>query len=265
MPKALKTKMLFKKNKDFKFCIGIDQTGAVDVRGRPKPLPATILDCRKNLLFKTDLKLSGLRHHELIDLICSHFSGFKSTDQVLVCVDSVFGLPESLQVKPQEVFSKIKNYHFQNKAYGATVAHSFFTQFLKSHEIPQRSVEQKVKANSVFKLKPFQKNISCGSFRVLKDLSEDLSWFSLWPFEKPTQQFVIAEGYPSYFWKVWIGAKHRDLNFLHNKFGIQLDSADSADSFVLAYGSYLSRSQIFLPTNNRLASKEGWILGVDFN
>jgi hypothetical protein len=250
----------------FKIFIGIDQTGAVNSKGIPKPLDVSIIDCTQTRIrYFTGLKLRALTHHELSLLIKSKISKF--TDQkVILCVDSVLGLPQALNVTPTQILQKIKNFVHLEKEYGAVTAHAFFNQFLSEDGIEHREVELKVKANSVFRLKPFQRNIGCGTYRVLKELTQGEKWFNLWPFEKLTSQYLIAEGYPSYFWKHSLGATSRDLDFIKRRFkSNHFKSIDEADSFVLAYGAMKSLAQIHAKKIPSLALREGWILGVPFD
>jgi hypothetical protein len=249
----------------FKIFVGIDQTGAVNANGKPKHLDVSIIDrTETRAQYYTGLKLTQITHHELSLLIKSKLKSF-TDEKVLICVDSVLGLPKELDVTPKEILKKIKNFTYNEKKYGALTAHAFFNQFLHQGLILHREVELRVKANSVFRLKPFQRNIGCGTYRVLKELAQGEKWFDLWPFEKLNSQFIIAEGYPSYFWKHLLGAKSRDLQFLKQKFkSLHFTSVDEADSFVLAYGAMKSIEQLSAHTIPNFASREGWILGVPF-
>jgi hypothetical protein len=178
-------------------------------------------------------------------------------------VDSVLGLPLEIGLGPRSLFKKIQGFSHNKKSFGALTAHAFFNQFLKGKQIPQREVEFKVKANSVFNLRPFQKNIGCGSYRILRDLSEDPNWFSLWPFEDLNSKFIIAEGYPSYFWKTIIGSKKRDLELINKNFKtLNLRNLDEADSLVLALGASKNHQQIINFKKTKKSQFEGWILGV---
>ena len=249
--------------KNLQIFIGIDQTGAVDSKGRPKPLNVSLIDLRKKRpAYFTNLKISSLDKKNIEALLREHIAEF-STQHVLICVDTVFGLPQELKTPFMRILKDAKDYTFQGKSFGSQVAHSFFVKYLISKQVPIRKVEGLVKANSVFNLHPFQKNIGCGSFRIIKDLAQDPGWFSLWPFHKLTKQYIICEGYPSYFWKNLLNSKIRDLKFLKEKFKtLDFKNLDQADSFVLAYGASKNVEQLLnfrLPTK---FNKEGWILGV---
>ncbi len=249
----------------FQIFIGIDQTGAVDSKGIPKSLQTCVIDARKRRIkIYSCLQIKTLNQKSIQELILRVIPDFKN-ERVLICIDTVFGLPAVLKVSKSSLFKSIKNFNHHSKAYGAITAHAFFNQFLVNGKIEHRHVELKVKANSIFNLKPFQRNIGCGSYRIIKELAQDKSWFSLWPIEKPILPFVICEGYPSHFWKSLLGAKKRNLNFIQEMFPqLHFDNMDQADSFVLAYGAMKSQSQLFEKEFHPLAEKEGWILGVPF-
>lgn len=248
--------------RDFSIYIGIDQTGAVNPQGKPRPLTVSLIDNTQETRFFTNLTIPTVSHSEILELVKNYLPHFKD-QKVLICVDTVFGLPESTQTPIDQIFYEIKDYQFNGKAFGALTAHAFFNQFRQMEQIPHRKVEQLVGANSVFNLKPFQKNIGCGSYRILKNLAQDRSWFSLWPFEKPHKQFVFAEGYPSYFWKKYLKANSRNITLLQQTFtDLEFKNLDQADSFVLAYGAMLSSKQIENFNISSQTQLEGWILGV---
>ncbi|MBC7396503.1 MAG: hypothetical protein H7333_03590 [Bdellovibrionales bacterium] len=251
---------------EFSFYIGIDQTGAVNAKGVPHPLQASLIDARtKKIRTYTGIRLETLSRLSILELIRKRIPEFKA-QRVLICIDTVFGLPRSLKVTPETVFKKIEAHEHNGKPYGALTAHAFFNKFLKDEQIEHRTVEKRVKANSVFKLKPFQRNIGCGSYRIIKNLAQDKKWFSLWPFEKASGQFVIAEGYPSHFWKELLGAKKRDLAYLKDFLpNLTFATMDEADSFMLAYGAMKSIGQLDEQTYHPDAAIEGWILGVPFS
>lgn len=247
-----------------KIFIGIDQTGAVNHKGEPKHLNVSLIDLRKKPIYLTGLKLTELSFTNVRRLIDENIPQIND-DKVLICVDTVFGLPQALKAKPREIMQQAKKFSHNKKNYGADTAYNFFNQFLISKDKPERTVENLVKANSVFNLKPYQKNIGCGSFRIIKNLAQDPTWFSLWPFEKLDKQFVIAEGYPSYFWRTEFKCARRDLNYLSRKFKkLNFANLDQADSFVLAYGASKSLVQLSTFKLNKKIQHEGWILGVPY-
>ncbi|MBC7456696.1 MAG: hypothetical protein H7235_00340 [Bdellovibrionaceae bacterium] len=252
----------------FKLILGIDQTGATDKKGKPKKLHCTLIDARKvhqskKMNVYPNLYLEKLNFESINQLITNHVKDFKN-QPVLICIDTAFGLPLQLNVSYKKIFETSKNYQFEGKSYGALTAFHFFNSFKNTSTSQKRKVEIITNANSVFNLKPFQRNIGCGSYRSIKDLAENMNWFNLWPFQTIKKQFVIAEGYPSHIWKNLLNIKTRDLNLLKKAFpDLSFKTTDHADSFVLAFGALKYQNQIFkkIPST---AKKEGWILGVPF-
>ncbi len=252
--------------KNINIFIGIDQTGAVQKNGLPKPLNVCIIDQRKKLIVKNGLYISSLTQVNIKNLLITELKNYNN-EPVLICVDTVFGLPVELNIKVQKILKTSENYSFKEKKYGALTAHHFFNSFLKvtkTKVLPQRRVDQIVNSNSVFNLAPYQKNIGCGSYRIIKDLASEKKWFNLWPFESKNCQFYIAEGYPTFFWKNLLNLKSRNLEELKNFFPkLTFKNLDQADSFLLAFGASKCEKYLF-KTPTKAAKKEGWILGVPF-
>ncbi|MBC7753365.1 MAG: hypothetical protein H7Z71_03945 [Moraxellaceae bacterium] len=252
----------------FKIFLGIDQTGATDQKGKPKKLNCTLIDAQNfdeghDLQVYPGLHLEHLNTSAIKDLIKIHIKDFKN-QPVLICIDTAFGLPLELNVHYKKIFEKAVHFQFNEKPFGALTAYQFFNSFLKSDEIVKRKVDQITKANSVFNLTPFQKNIGCGSFRSIKELALNLNDFDLWPFELTKKQFVMAEGYPSYNWKKLLKIKNRSLIELKKKLPtLNFENVDQADSFILALGALKYQKQIF-QKSPAIAKKEGWILGVPY-
>lgn len=248
----------------FKIFIGIDQTGATKINGEPKPLNICLIDARdENIKIKSRIKIKKLSFSEINHTIKIHVPNYKN-ENCLICIDTVFGLPSELGIPIDQIFSDSQKYIYKNKPYGAITAHRFFNQYLKNKiHIPQRCVEKMTGANSVFKLTPYQKNIGCGSYRIIKELSQEKKWYSLWPFENSVKKFVIAEGYPSYFWKHEMNLKNRNLQKLKELFPeLHFKTLDEADSFILAYGAYKNSTKMNTLKMNKKYKSEGWILGV---
>ncbi len=248
-----------------KIFIGVDQTGATKPNGQPRPLNVSIIDQRKSKkTYITGLKIDNLNLKSIQDLLQKNIPAVKN-DKVLICIDTVFGLPKQLKVLPIDLFKFAKNYAFLDKPFGAITAYKFFSRFLQTTKVQHRKVELLVKANSVFNLQPYQKNIGCGSFRIIKDLAQDAKWFSLWPFDDLNRQFIIAEGYPSYFWKTHIKSPQRKLDVLKKQFAnLKFKNMDQADSFVLAYGASQSTKNLLDGKIKVNCKYEGWILGVPY-
>ena len=129
-----------------KIFIGVDQTGAVNQKGEPRPLNISLIDIRKNPIYKTGLKINKLNSKNIHELLKNNIPEIKK-QKILICVDTVFGLPQILKVKPKKIFTLAEKFSFKNKSYGAETAYNFFKQFLISEDIPQRKVETLVKAN----------------------------------------------------------------------------------------------------------------------
>ena len=252
---------------NFDFIIGIDQTGATTIQGIPKSLNCSLIDNRtprhpKNIF---ELKVKSLTKNE-IDLLIQNQTELDLKTirklKILIVVDAVLGLPQTCKKTINQVLSKAEHYHYENKAYGAKTAYNFFNSFRTENEKPERSVEILTKANSVFNLHPFQKNIGCGTYRILKDLATDTTWYRIWSQQTITKKtkVVIAEGYPSYYWKSWLKNTQRQNKWKNHQFSNQ----DSADSFILAYaGLMLTQKNDFFNFKQPAQIKnEGWILGV---
>lgn len=255
----------------FKYYLGIDQTGAVNQRGIPKPLPATLLWEDQGKVFVIPrLKLADLNYASIHAVFTDANITLKKNEKVLICVDSVLGLPVAVNTPIRKIFKDIIGFSFQNKEYGSITAYHFFQRYLSTSNLkknPIREIEGKLGANSVFNLMPFQKNIGCGTYRILRNLAEDVhagnNWFHIWPQENIQGQFTLCEGYPSYFWKTTLGQPRRDLGAL-KKMKLGFKTLDEADSFVLAYGCYKNKDFIknFKFRNNDKLKLEGWIYGA---
>ncbi len=219
-------------SKSIDYIIGVDQTGAIKSSGKPKALPACILkvEKRNNKFIENKSKglgfnLQSLERDKLISFLKEIGVDFQAS-KILVAVDSVLGLPKS--------FSKTKNpkkylyEKFQDAGstafYGFKEAEKYFNTLLKKKyesldEHPRRKVETQLNANSVFRSRPFQKNIQTGTFRIWKDLSSyAFNEFLLWPhdlivFEKGIPVFV--EAYPSLAWKILNKSNRKSENFKH--------------------------------------------------
>ncbi len=256
--------------KNFNYFIGIDQTGAVDAKGRPKKLHACIYNKKQNLFSFCFLDQLSWQQ------ISNYLPANAQKEEVFILIDSVFGLPKKakhLNKSIRNLFLMAKNYQFEKKPFGLLTAYNFFNQFKPQNKtIPKRKAEIIAGANSLFLLHPFQKNISCGTYRIWKELSYDPSWYQVWPFENHQKNKVyIAEGYPSYYWNKLFNLKTRDtdllLRTLHKNILKQIIShkaqlsKDSIDAFVLAYSAAkILEDTLFF--DKSFKSIEGWILGV---
>jgi hypothetical protein len=260
-------------SKTYQVYIGIDQTGAVTAAGNPKPLFASIY-VPKTKVLHTNIRLSSAKPSTIRATIAD--LGLATTGSIFVAADSVFGLPASLNVPWIEIFRRSQDFQFAGRTHGAKTAHAFFNSFLppKGQFKPQRLIEKMTNANSVFNLVPYQRNIGCGSYRIIRDLGAEMNAFRIWPFQRlATNKISLAESYPSLIWKVIFGHSNRKAqalieNRLFKKLVANRAShrdENAEDASALALGSY-----IFTQHNKALSYRlpqairehEGWILGV---
>ncbi len=243
--------------------LGIDQTGAIDKSGNPRPLPACVI--KQNRVSLT--YLPSFSKQSIFEVIQP-----KANEKIAICADCVFGLPDEIDLSWRQALQQIR----KSQGYGQGPAQAFFRK-LGSGKIFHRKIETECKANSVFKETPFQKNIQTGTYRIWKDISIDESDFYV-PFlsEPPHEAKIpIYEGYPSLSWKLLFDTSSRQPNhlkeFIEEKFPKliiqethqrQFDrDPNLADAFVLALSLRLwMDTKIAVPFGN-----EGWILGHHCN
>lgn len=241
--------------------IGIDQTGAVNAKGLPKPLPACIID-RRNISFFYLPQLNRLE-------IEKNF-GVLNPLETVICLDCVLGLPLDCGFNFNDCIRLIQT----TQGYGRKIASDFFKK-IGQGRIYRRQVEIQLNANSVFQEHPFQKNIQTGTYRFWKEIALFRADFYAPALEKPLSkdQIPLVEGYPSYSWKKILNSnvrrpeKIREL-ILKNKIpvvwtddhaALVKKDPNFADAFLLAltaqkyYGFKKFKSKI----------PEGHILGAD--
>ncbi len=199
-------------------------------------------------------------------------SKISEKDQGWIIVDSVFGLPQSLQIPQSHLTQEFAKAH-QFKGRGKAGAERFFRRYLEDQDlIPLRLCDSIAKAQSVFKTTPAQRNIQTGTFRVWQDLGADTSWFSLWPSGVNSRKPLLLEGFPTLMWKKVFGFSARKPALIRDfseRRGIKLPrlystSPDWADSAILALGALeILKStggiDYALPSESQA---EGWILGL---
>ena len=187
----------------FNQIVGIDQTGALDSRGRFRPLYSVTLrlDARGSILshvieFLPNLDLSRWRN---------------SPCRTLILVDAVLGLPELLWQKKEKIrdlFSLTKGL----TQFGMKGGEAFFSNLYQERSgkklAAQLSPTEFRKcdlihgAHSLFRSKPYQRNVQTGTLRVWHELSrQNLDDVAIWPFDRVTRdaQLVLVEGYPTIF------------------------------------------------------------------
>lgn len=240
--------------------LGIDQTGAKDSKGKPKPLPACLLQAQ-SLSF---VYLDSLTTTEL----SKHVESSK-LDKLLTCVDCVLGLPTDLKISWRQALSQLAYF----EGYGRKPAQDYFRS-ISNNLIYRRRIELACKANSVFQEKPYQKNIQTGTFRIWKDLSSNPKDFYVPALEEKyfLYQLPLFEGYPSYSWKLLLGSKHRrpealpelikahqiKVNWTKAHQDSVMKDPNLADAFLLA----LTMRHFKEDALKQRPHPEGWILGA---
>lgn len=244
-----------------KVYIGIDQTGAINAKGIPKPLPACAL-------IKNEVHFFYLSKLDRIEI--ERHVGTLNPNQTFVCLDCVLGVPDSLEYTFSEVLQKI---HIV-EGYGRKIASKFFRE-IGDGKIHHRKIEIQLKANSVFQEYPFQKNIQTGTFRFWKEISENHDDFYIPALEKQKNklQIPLIEGYPTHIWKTALKSKFRrpenlvlilkglssELNWNHKHTSLVKKDPNLADAFVLAFGV----KYLYKPTKSKRLNPEGQILGFE--
>ena len=279
----------------FQCFIGIDQTGAISKNGiNAKPLPVSLLFVNKNqkweIIVSNELFLDYFSPEcikKLFQKYCNHIH----LNKTFIAIDSVFGVPHRKDLKNTK---SIRSYykqainHSHNNLFsinfGRNVAEDFFklSKWYENSNLPKRLVESIAKANSLFSARPYQKNVQTGSYRTWVELGQywkDDDYF-LWPFDIITDvdKAIIAEIYPSYFWKNYFDSSTRgklnlskiidimDENIIYSSQIDQLNE-DHQDAVIASLGAYKSidNNSYCYPyeyVEDSIRNREGWILGV---
>jgi hypothetical protein len=112
-----------------------------------------------------------------------------------------------------------------------------------------RAAEVELGCLSVFKNKPFQKNVQTGTYRIWSDLGKNGNYkdFNIWPYQNEQGRAYLCEGYPSHA-----------LKMLNNslKKCIKDFSKDHQDAAALAYLG----AHVFNKNKKYKTIKEGCIL-----
>lgn len=264
----------------FQVFLGIDQTGACQPQGQPRPLPVALLFDSPERGPRVELcRVSSLTKKDI--LACLHRHDWdQPLDRLLIAVDSVLGLPEDCVTPNWNLDLGLHKAHlFQRKTgWGREPAARFFRSHLSSKKNwPQRRCEKIAKANSVFATMPFQKNIGCGSFRIWAELGGEPRWFRTCLTDKPGASGAwLFEIYPSWIWKNVLGFSHRDpaalptwlkqnqISFSKKTRTQIIQSPDCADAVVAALGAWhlQKKSLIWKWPRWDWVQHEGWILGL---
>lgn len=255
--------------RQFDVFVGIDQTGAVNKNGSPRELPATVLFCQKNKVeICTNLFIPSFQTQHLDVLVKTVFPRLTTFKKIkaFVCVDAAWGLSDSTGASLDKILRGVQHFEFEGKTYGSIAANKFFHGWASEQKPGARAIEKISGSNSVFDLHPFQKNIGCGTYRILRDLSLSRPDYMIWPFEVGQRGgYVMAEGYPSLYWKMLLGLRKRSLESIIQMFSdLKFTTVDSADSFLLALAGLMYHNQVFRVPLDHICRREGWILGVPY-
>jgi hypothetical protein len=284
----------------FDVYVGVDQTGAVYgtglKRGLPKPLPTVILYA--NNLY-TGLSLRAFNEAEIRTLVAAIIQ--VKNPRILVAVDAVLGLPAECRVQFGQITEKASAFQAARRKrlepfFGRDAAFDFFLQFLEPRirkqmkangrvalpfRLPERRCERMANANSVFNRVPAQRNIGCGTFRILCDLAESIrknnGQLCVWPhqpiWDSSTLNMMIAETYPSLMWKILGISRTRQENAFYSYCKSKLTiisenkvSPDHIDAAVSAIGAreLIEEKKYFHAAAKHDFGIEGWILGLDY-
>jgi hypothetical protein len=273
---------------DFQVFLGIDQTGAVrpgsrGLRARPLHWAALEVGARQVRLVLPQTRLERFHLDSIEFGLDAARLASSSSPRIAVLLDCVLGLPlESL-----EWGAALDRLASEPEQFGRAPAQQFFSSLLGSDpRLPTRLCEEWAQANSVFREKPYQKNIQTGTFRLWRDLVSDprREEWTIWPFDRSRGRFTLFEGYPSFLWRRVAGHPSRDPKSLGRWLtiaGISFTKADElrfssdadlADSVMLAAAGWklhaagkllepfagFFESEAFLSRGRR----EGWIAGL---
>jgi hypothetical protein len=243
--------------------LGIDQTGAVSKNGTPKPLAACMI-AHGTVAFRY---LDGLN----LNSIHATFPELVGTP-LQICVDCVLGLPSVIGISWRSAVKMTARF----QGYGRKPASDFF-RHLGNGRSPKREVERICRANSIFQERPFQKNIQTGTYRLWKDLAQNLENFYVPALENRTasNQVSLTEGYPSMSWRQLFQTKGRQPENLRelirsHKIPFEISTSQQkqiakdhnfADAYVLAAALTFAHSRTSEIIKFR--GPEGWILGAD--
>lgn len=224
--------------------LGVDQTGAVvrRVTGSVyRPLPAAIAIPLENqtIEIRAATRSGKPIHLDKFDPECvaSVFlsNGITATETIAL-VDCVLGLPSSMR----RTGDSLRRLLTRASAFDANTAipagrkraAAFFQGILDKSGCgltakggwPLRHCEKITSSNSVFQEHPFQKNIQSGTYRIWCDLGRSVEKkqdmdLRFWPHDfsrqgsgmrpKGTPSMIIAEGYPSLYWRKIFGLASR--------------------------------------------------------
>ncbi len=271
-----------------KVFIGIDQTGAALQKGvRAKPLPLAAIDEDEGSLRLTTAWIPSFTFEALQKALPMPINSCETA----ILIDCVFGLEEKvwrgLDTNIWSLFREAASDTAVRRGFGLAPAAEFFDELLRRSRVgdsfPVRRCERIAKANSVFRTRPYQKNIQCGTYRIWRDLGSSAKHWAQIRYFTPQQEVSsekpwLFEAYPSLFWREILGLRTRKSSALANalkevlpqlaisesQLTSVLKSPDLADAVVLAVGGFMLRDRLFTgsPSRTGWLHREGWIIGL---
>jgi len=249
----------------FKAVLGVDQTGAKGRLGLAKPLPSSLLLYNgKSFRLSSPLFLPALNKKSVEGLL--ELQGFKCEwSEVLVVADCVLGLPHKI-VGDQLPFVKLKQMMekaFASGGLGLKDGEKFFAEICEPFDLVEndllRQQEKRLNCLSVFKNKPYQRNVQTGTYRIWSDLgcAKEYLNFNIWPYQKEGSRAFLCEGYPANAKRVL------DLDIIDSILDVGIYdelSKDHQDATALA----LLGTLFFDPSNEIKENIEGEILTAPF-
>jgi len=247
---------------EFELVVGVDQTGAKVSGGGAKPLPTAIMiKSKKGWKLLVPLMLKSFNKKNIESLLCE----FKLTvdwSAILIVADCVLGLPEKIvgSKDPLTILRSSMSKASVFEGVGLKAGESFFLTCFpnaleKDDSCLVRRTEKNLGCLSVFKNKPFQKNVQTGTYRIWSDLGKEKEYlnFNIWPYEKGSGRAYLCEGYPAHAKEVVKKLACAKIENFHLYQEVSKDHKDAAALAVLG-------ALFFDSAKNIKYKKEGRIL-----
>ena len=255
-----------KSERTFEVVVGVDQTGARKNQSRAKALPTAllILDNKKkmhNWHLRPSLELRDFNKSSLLQLIKENF---KETEwsKVLIVADCVLGLPKQVvgRKPPYRLLTSLMEAAARFEGVGLKAGEDFFNEHLPvadklDDKALLREQEKFLKCLSVFKNKPFQRNVQTGTYRIWGDLGQNKEYqnFNIWPYEDSPDKVYLCEGYPAHAKEI---VEREGANKIEGFSSLKCVSQDHKDASYLAILGAL----FFNPSHEIKNKNEGCIL-----